>query len=125
LIKQFDVKTPGIDTPARLLSGGNLQKLILAREISRQPKVIIAVYPVRGLDVGAIEAVHQRLIDERNQGAGILLISEDLDELLSLSDRILVIFEGQIVGEVPPEDERIGEIGLMMAGTRVESTHGA
>jgi simple sugar transport system ATP-binding protein len=125
LIKQFDVKTPSIDTPARLLSGGNLQKLILAREISRQPKVVIAVYPVRGLDVGAIEAVHQRLIDERNQGAGILLISEDLDELLSLSDRILVIFEGQIVGEVPPEDERIGEIGLMMAGTRVESTHGA
>jgi simple sugar transport system ATP-binding protein len=99
-----------------------LQKLILAREISRQPQVIVAVYPVRGLDVGAIEAVHQRLIDERDRGAGILLISEDLDELLSLSDRILVIYEGQIVGEVPPEDERIEEIGLMMAGTKLEGT---
>jgi simple sugar transport system ATP-binding protein len=120
LIKQFDVKTPSVETPARLLSGGNLQKLILAREISRQPKIIIAVYPVRGLDVGAIEAVHQMLIDERDRGAGILLISEDLDELLSLSDRVLVIYEGEIVGEVPPEDDRINEIGLMMAGTKAE-----
>ncbi|MCB0193770.1 MAG: ABC transporter ATP-binding protein [Anaerolineae bacterium] len=123
LIEQFDVKTPSADLPARLLSGGNLQKLILAREISRQPKVIIAVYPVRGLDVGAIESIHQMLIDERDRGAGILLISEDLDELLSLSDRIVVLFEGQIVGEVPPEDERIDEIGLMMAGTKVEHSH--
>ncbi len=123
LIKQFDVKTPNIDTPARSLSGGNLQKLILAREISRQPKVVIAVYPTRGLDVGAIEAVHQMLIDERDRGAGILLISEDLDELLSLSDRLTVIYEGQIVGEVPPEDERVGEIGLMMAGAKVEAAH--
>jgi simple sugar transport system ATP-binding protein len=121
LIEQFEVRTPGVEIPARLLSGGNLQKLILAREISRQPQVIVAVYPVRGLDVGAIEAVHQMLIDERDRGAGILLISEDLDELLSLSDRILVIYEGQIVGEVPPEDERIDEIGLMMAGTKVEA----
>jgi simple sugar transport system ATP-binding protein len=117
LVEQFDVKTPTIDTPARLLSGGNLQKLILAREISRQPKLVIAVYPVRGLDVGAIEAIHQLLIDERDRGAGILLISEDLDELLSLSDRIVVMFRGEIVGEVPPEDKRIDEIGLMMAGT--------
>ena len=120
LVEQFNVLTPSVDTPARLLSGGNLQKLILAREISRQPKVIIAVYPVRGLDVGAIESIHQMLIDERDRGAGILLISEDLDELLSLSDRIAVIFEGQIMGEVPPDDERVDEIGLMMAGTQVE-----
>ncbi|MCB9076494.1 MAG: ABC transporter ATP-binding protein [Anaerolineaceae bacterium] len=123
LIEQFDVKTPNVDLPARLLSGGNLQKLILAREISRQPKVIIAVYPVRGLDVGAIESIHQMLIDERDRGAGILLISEDLDELLSLSDRIVVLFEGQIVGEVPPDDDLINEIGLMMAGTKVEQSH--
>jgi simple sugar transport system ATP-binding protein len=108
-----------------LLSGGNLQKLILAREISRQPKVIIAVYPVRGLDVGAIEAIHQMLIDERDRGAGILLISEDLDELLSLSDRIAVMHQGQIIGEVPPEDERVNEIGLMMAGEKVEAGHAA
>lgn len=120
LIEQFDVKTPHANLPARLLSGGNLQKLILAREISRQPKVIIAVYPVRGLDVGAIESIHQMLIDERDRGAGILLISEDLDELLSLSDRIVVLFEGQIVGEVPPDDKYIDQIGLMMAGTKVE-----
>ncbi|MCB0155226.1 MAG: ABC transporter ATP-binding protein [Anaerolineae bacterium] len=121
LVEQFDVKTPSVNTPARLLSGGNLQKLILAREISRQPKVIIAVYPVRGLDVGAIEAIHQMLIDERDRGAGILLISEDLDELLSLSDRIAVMHHGQIIGEVPPEDERVNEIGLMMAGEKVQT----
>jgi simple sugar transport system ATP-binding protein len=122
LVEQFNVQTPDVDTPARSLSGGNLQKLILAREISRQPEVIIAVYPTRGLDVGAIESVHQMLIDERDRGAGILLISEELDELLSLSDRIGVIFEGQIVGEVPPDDERVDEIGLMMAGAKEEAT---
>lgn len=120
LVEQFNVMTPSVNTPARLLSGGNLQKLILAREISRQPKVIIAVYPVRGLDVGAIESIHQMLIDERDRGAGILLISEDLDELLSLSDRIVVMYEGRIMGEVPPDDERVNDIGLMMAGTNVE-----
>ncbi len=120
LVAQFNVMAPGVDTPARLLSGGNLQKLILAREISQQPKVIIAVYPVRGLDVGAIESIHQMLIDERDRGAAILLISEDLDELLSLSDRIVVVYEGQIMGQVPPDDERINEIGLMMAGTQAE-----
>ncbi len=123
LVEKFNVKTPNVETPARQLSGGNLQKLILAREISRQPKVIIAVYPVRGLDVGAIESVHQLLIDERDRGAGILLVSEDLDELLSLSDRITVVYEGQIVGEVPPEDAYIEKIGLMMAGTKVEVAH--
>lgn len=117
LVKRFDVKTPTIKTEARLLSGGNLQKLILARELSRDPALIIAVYPSRGVDAGATEAVHRRLIDERDRGAAILLISEDLDELLSLSDRISVIYEGQIVGEVPPDDARIEEIGLLMAGT--------
>lgn len=120
LVRNFDVKTPTIKTEARLLSGGNLQKLILARELSRDPDLIIAVYPSRGVDAGATEAVHRRLIDERDRGAAILLISEDLDELLSLSDRIAVIYEGQIVGELPPEDERIEEIGLLMAGTTKE-----
>ena len=121
LVEQFDVKTPNVDTPARLLSGGNLQKLILAREISRQPKIIIAVYPTRGLDVGAIEAIHRMLIEERDRGAGILLISEELDELLSLSDRIVVMFEGEIMGQVPPDEERVPEIGLMMAGAIAEA----
>ncbi len=120
LVKKFDVKTPDVRTSVRLLSGGNLQKLILAREFSSGPRVIIAVYPSRGLDVGATETVHKRLIAERDRGAAVLLISEDLDELLSLSDRIVVMFEGQIVGEVPPEDVYVEEIGLMMAGTRKE-----
>ncbi|GAB4145034.1 MAG: ABC transporter ATP-binding protein [Candidatus Promineifilaceae bacterium] len=118
-IAEFDVKAPSIDIPARMLSGGNLQKLILAREFSLQPKAIVAVYPTRGLDVGAIEAVHRLLIQARDNGAAILLISEDLDELLSLSDRIAVIYEGQIAGETPPEDDRIAEIGLLMAGSRI------
>jgi general nucleoside transport system ATP-binding protein len=119
LIQRFDVKTPSIKTPVRLLSGGNLQKLILARELSREPVVIVAVYPSRGLDAGAIEAVHRRLIAERDRGSAVLLISEDLDELLSLADRIVVMYEGRIVGEVPPDDELVEEIGLMMAGTAV------
>jgi simple sugar transport system ATP-binding protein len=121
LVSEYDVKTPDIDTPARLLSGGNLQKLILAREISMQPQAIVAVYPTRGLDVGAIESVHRLLIEGRERGAAILLISEELDELLSLADRIAVIYEGQIMGEVPPDDSRIADIGLMMAGTRAEA----
>ena len=121
LVSDYDVKTPDIDTPARLLSGGNLQKLILAREISMQPQAIVAVYPTRGLDVGAIESVHRLLIDGRERGAAILLISEELDELLSLADRIAVIYEGQIMGEVPPDDNRIADIGLMMAGTRTNA----
>lgn len=117
LVQRFNVKTPDIKTQSRLLSGGNLQKMILARELSREPVAITAVYPSRGLDAGATEAVHERLIAERDRGAAILLISEDLDELLSLSDRIAVIYEGQIVGELPPDDSRIEEIGLLMAGT--------
>jgi len=120
-VKAFDVKTPSVETQARLLSGGNLQKLILARELSLQPRVIVAVYPTRGLDVGAIESIHRLLIEERDRGAAILLISEELDELLSLSDRIAVIYEGQIVGELPPDDRYVNDIGLMMAGTPVEA----
>jgi len=120
MVERFDVKTPSIETPSRMLSGGNLQKLILAREFSQGPSAIVAVYPSRGLDVGATENVHDLLIQERDSGAAVLLISEDLDELLSLSDRIAVIYEGRIVGEVPPEDERVEEIGLMMAGSSRE-----
>lgn len=119
LIEEFNISAPGTETPARSLSGGNLQKLILAREFSDEPNVIVAVYPSRGLDVGATESVHRLLIQERDRGAAVLLISEDLDELLSLSDRIIVIYEGQIMGEVPPDDDRVEEIGLMMAGTKM------
>ncbi len=116
----YDIMAPSIDTEARLLSGGNLQKLILAREISAGPKVMIAVQPTRGLDVGATEAVHRLLLQEREQGAAILLISEELDEIMSLSDRIAVIYEGQIMGEMSAAEATLEEIGLMMAGTRRE-----
>ncbi len=118
LVAEFEIATPTVDTPARALSGGNLQRLILAREMSVEPRLLVAMHPTRGLDVGATEAVHRLLIRQRERGAAILLISEDLDELLSLSDRIGVLFEGRIVGEMEAAKADIHEIGLMMAGTR-------
>ena len=120
LVEKYKIATPTVDTPVRMLSGGNLQKVILARETSGQPKLMIAVHPTRGLDVGAIEGIHKLLIDLRDQGTAILLISEELDELFSLADRIAVMYEGQIVGETSPERTNIDAIGLMMAGTKVE-----
>lgn len=116
LIQQFNIATPTPDLAARLLSGGNLQKLILAREIAQQPLVTVAAHPTRGLDVGAIENVWRILVQERNHGAAILLISEDLDEIFAIADRILVIYEGRIVGEVAREAADLEQIGLMMAG---------
>ena len=118
LREQYDIVVPNVKTQARLLSGGNLQRVILAREMSTMPKVMIAVQPTRGLDVGAIEGVHNYLLAEREAGAGILLISEELEELLALCDRIYVIYEGQIMGEV--SDGSIETIGLMMTGTPLE-----
>lgn len=115
LVREYDVKTPTLDTPVKALSGGNIQKLILARELSRQPKLLIASQPTRGVDIGATEYIHQRLIEQRNAGTAILLISEDLDEVLALADRIAVMYEGEIVGIVPP-NTRVEELGLMMAG---------
>jgi simple sugar transport system ATP-binding protein len=117
---EYDIATPTIDTEARLLSGGNLQKMILAREMSCLPKIMVAAQPTRGLDVGAIEAVHRLLLQEREQGAAILLISEELDEIMSLSDRIVVMYEGQIMGELSAAEADLDKIGLMMAGTRKE-----
>lgn len=116
LIRRFDIATPSPEIPARLLSGGNLQKLILAREIAQQPLVIVAAYPTRGLDVGATENVRRILVEERNQGAAILLISEDLDEIFALADRIAVLFEGSIIGEMDAADATLEKVGLMMAG---------
>jgi simple sugar transport system ATP-binding protein len=113
LIKDFDIRTPSQKVPALNLSGGNIQKLILARGLSRHPKLIIANNPTTGLDVGATEYIQQKLIEERDKGAAIVLISEDLDEILSLSDRIAVIYEGSI-RLVPPEGAKPEEIGLMM-----------
>jgi len=116
LVAKFNVKTPGLDTPIKNLSGGNIQKLIMARELSRQPKVLIASQPTRGVDIGATEYIHQRLLQQRDEGTAILLISEDLDEIRVLSDRIAVSYEGRIMGIVERDQATIEQIGLMMAG---------
>lgn len=116
LIKEFSVKTPSLDTPLKNLSGGNIQKLIMARELTRQPKVLIAAQPTRGLDIGATEYIHKRLLMQRDQGSAALLISEDLDEIRALSDRIAVIYEGRIISIVSRGDATVEQIGLMMAG---------
>ncbi len=121
LVQEYKIATPTVETPARMLSGGNLQKVILARETSEKPKLMIAAQPTRGLDVGAIEAIHRLLVEHRNRGAAILLISEELDEIFSLADRIAVMYEGQIVGEMPAERADIHKIGLMMAGVKAEA----
>jgi simple sugar transport system ATP-binding protein len=114
----YEILVPSIQTPARLLSGGNLQRVILAREISGNPTLLVAVQPTRGLDVGAIEGIQRLLLAQREAGAAILLISEELEELISLSDRIYVIYEGKIMGEV--RDGNLEQIGLMMTGTPLE-----
>lgn len=128
LKQAYDIIVPTVNTPVRLLSGGNLQRVILAREISGHPNFIVAVQPTRGLDVGAIEGVHRLLLAQREAGAAVLLISEELEELLSLSDRVYVIYEGKIMGEVKvtsaePDPSLIEEIGLMMTGTPLEQIH--
>ena len=115
LIPEFDVRGGGPQSAAGGLSGGNQQKVVLAREIDRNPRVLIAAQPTRGLDVGAIEFVHRRLIEERDEGRGILLVSLELEEILSLSDRILVFYEGEIVGELPPTATE-EELGILMTG---------
>jgi general nucleoside transport system ATP-binding protein len=117
LIQEFDVRTPGTDTKARSLSGGNQQKAIIAREVDKDPDLLIAAQPTRGLDVGAIEFIHKRLVEQREKGKGVLLISFELDEILKLSDRIIVMYEGRVVGEVRPEETNDQELGLMMAGS--------
>jgi ABC-type uncharacterized transport system ATPase subunit len=115
LITEFDVRGGNPQTHASALSGGNQQKVILAREIDRDPTVLIAAQPTRGLDVGAIEFIHRRLVEERDEGRGVLLVSLELEEILSLADRILVIYEGEIVGEFPPTVSE-AELGLAMTG---------
>ena len=116
LVNEFNVKTPSLETPLKNLSGGNIQKLIMARELSRRPEVLIAAQPTRGVDIGATEYIHQRLLMQREAGTAILLISEDLDEIRTLSDRIAVIYEGKIIGVVTRGQATVEQIGLMMAG---------
>ncbi len=117
LLEAFDVRGGGPVTRASALSGGNQQKVVVAREVERDPRVLLAAQPTRGLDVGAIEFVHRRLVEERDQGRAILLVSLELEEILSLSDRILVIYEGRIVGEYGP-DVSAEELGIAMTGAR-------
>ncbi|WP_123041456.1 ABC transporter ATP-binding protein [Cohnella candidum] len=120
LVERFDVKTPNLDTPVRQLSGGNQQKLLFAREIEQNPKLMVAVHPTQGLDVGAAEGVHKLLTELRESGRSVLLISEDLEEIIQLSDRILVIYNGKIVGEVERAEANRERIGMYMAGLHEE-----
>jgi simple sugar transport system ATP-binding protein len=121
LIRKFQIKTPSRDTMVKSLSGGNIQKAVVARELSRNPQVLIAAQPTRGVDIGATEYIHSLLLEQRQEGLAILLVSEDLDEIMALSDRIAVIYEGQIMGIVDGEDATPEQLGLLMAGVREET----
>ena len=116
LVRRFTVKTPTLDTPTANLSGGNIQKLVIARELSGEPELLIASQPTRGVDIGAAEYIHTVLMDQRAGGTAILLISEDLDEVIGLSDRIAVMFEGRIMGTLDQEEATVQRLGLLMAG---------
>ncbi len=124
LIDAYDVRTPSQATPVKNLSGGNIQKLILARELARRPRFLIAAQPTRGVDIGATEYIHAQLLLQRSEGLATLLISEDLDEVKAMSDRIMVMFNGQVMGTVNSEDVTIEELGLMMAGETAEDVLG-
>ena len=116
LVRDFQVKTPTIETKIKSLSGGNIQKVIMARELARQPRVLVAAQPTRGVDIGATEYIHQRLLDQRAHGTATLLISEDLDEIFALCDRIAVLYEGRIMGIVDRTQATAEQLGLLMAG---------
>ena len=118
LREQFDIRSPNIDVAAGSLSGGNIQKVILAREISRNPKFLVAVYPTRGLDMGAAEFIHKQLLKLRNEGVGILLISEELEEITNLSDQVAVIFKGKIQKVLPSSEASRRRLGILMAGVK-------
>ena len=119
LIEQYDVRSgQGSITTARSMSGGNQQKAIVAREIDKDPDLLIAVQPTRGLDVGAIEYIHAQLVKQRDDGRAVLLVSLELDEVMNVSDRIIVMYEGEIVGEFDPKNVTTEELGLYMAGAK-------
>ena len=120
LIDRFDIRSgQGAVTTARSMSGGNQQKAIVAREIDKDPDLLVAVQPTRGLDVGAIEFIHKKLVDMRNAGKAVLLVSLELEEVMSVPDRILVMYEGEIVGELDPKTTTTEELGLYMAGSKI------
>lgn len=116
LVKQFDVRTPSIWTNAGALSGGNQQKIIVAREFSRPISLLIAAQPTRGIDVGSIEFIHRSIIEQRDRGVAVLLVSAELDEVLALSDRIAVMFHGEILAVIPAATATREQLGLLMAG---------
>ena len=116
MIEDFDIRGVRSGLPIKLLSGGNLQKALIAREVTQDHQVLIARSPTRGLDVGATASVRDQILAERDRGIAVLLISEDLDELLALSDRLLVIYEGRIVGEMPATEATAEQLGLLMSG---------
>jgi ABC-type uncharacterized transport system ATPase subunit len=118
LVREYDVRPPNILLPARALSGGNQQKLIVAREFDIKPRLVLVSQPTRGVDIGATEFIHRKIIELRDAGAAILLVSAELDEVLSLSDRVIVIYAGRVVGEVDPKSVSEEEIGLMMTGAK-------
>lgn len=124
LIGEYDVRTPSELTPARALSGGNQQKAIIAREMDRDPDLLIAAQPTRGVDVGAIEFIHKRLVEQRDKGKAVLLLSFELDEVMQLSDRIAVIYEGKIIAVVDPKETTEQELGFLMAGGRKDNQAG-
>ena len=115
-MERFDVRPPIPSLPARGFSGGNQQKIVLAREIERNPELLLVGQPTRGVDIGAIEFIHRRIVELRDAGKAVLLVSVELDEIMSLSDRIAVMFDGQIMGERLPSETNERELGLMMAG---------
>ena len=116
IIKNFDVRPPNAELPAKALSGGNQQKLIIGREFELNPKLLLVSQPTRGVDIGAIEFIHRKLIDLRDAGTAVLLVSAELEEVTALADRLLVIYKGKIVGEVDPKVTTNEEIGLLMTG---------
>ena len=120
LVAEYDVRTPSIHTPARNLSGGNKQKVIVAREFSRPIKLLIAAQPTRGIDVGSIEFIHNQIVDQRDAGAAVLVVSAELDEVLSLADFVAVMFDGRVVDVLPREEATREKVGLLMAGSSVE-----
>lgn len=124
IVKEYDVRTPSIHTKTSALSGGNQQKVIIGREVDRSPDLLIAAQPTRGLDVGAIEFIHRKLVEERDNGRAVLLLSFELDEIINVSDRIVVIFDGQIVADLKPEETNEQELGLLMAGSIREKVGG-
>ena len=121
LIGEYDIRTPNKETGVGTLSGGNQQKVIVARELSRDLRLTIAAQPTRGVDVGSIEYIHSRIVKERDAGTAVLIVSTELDEVMALSDRLLVMYRGKVVAELDPKKATPMEVGLYMAGSRPDS----